>query len=32
MPDIVADFDRLALVDAPGWSHNGHYHGFFEKG
>ena len=25
---IQADFDRIALVEASGWSHNSHYHGF----
>jgi ubiquinone/menaquinone biosynthesis C-methylase UbiE len=28
MSVIQADFDRLALLDAKGWTHNNHYHGF----
>jgi ubiquinone/menaquinone biosynthesis C-methylase UbiE len=27
-PTIQADFDRIALISADGWSHNSHYHGF----
>jgi len=28
MSVIQADFDRLALLDAEGWTHNNHYHNF----
>ena len=28
MSVIQADFDRLALLDAAGWTHNNHYHNF----
>jgi ubiquinone/menaquinone biosynthesis C-methylase UbiE len=28
MSTIQADFDRLALLDAQGWTHNNHYHNF----
>ncbi len=28
---IQADFDKLALWDEEGWSHNSHYHGLFLK-
>ena len=28
MSVIQADFDRLALLDAQGWTHNNHYHEF----
>ena len=26
--DIAKDFDRLALLDSDGWTHNNHYHNF----
>ena len=28
MSTIQADFDRLALLDAQGWTQNNHYHNF----
>jgi len=28
MSAIQTDFDRLALLDAEGWTHNNHYHNF----
>jgi SAM-dependent methyltransferase len=28
MSVVQADFDRLALLDAEGWTHNNHYHNF----
>ena len=28
MSAIQQDFDRLALLDSEGWTHNNHYHGF----
>jgi SAM-dependent methyltransferase len=28
---IRSDFDRIALLDADGWSHNNHYHAFLLK-
>ena len=28
MPAIEKDFDRLALLDSDGWTHNNHYHKF----
>jgi 2-polyprenyl-3-methyl-5-hydroxy-6-metoxy-1,4-benzoquinol methylase len=28
MSAIEKDFDRLALLDDNGWTHNNHYHGF----
>src|ERR1044071_2755509 len=26
--DVAKDFDRLALLDSDGWTHNNHYHNF----
>ena len=28
MPEIRADFDRIALLSGDGWGHNSHYHDF----
>lgn len=31
MSAIQTDFDRIALLDTDGWTHNGHYHEFLSR-